>query len=209
MTISSAITILLFALASAVVCFAQPDQISALEPGLRDALVRDASCASESAPRIADDPAAQFLQSHVKLQTFRGAHPGSIVVLDGACHCSERGSERGSTNGSTSGAESGAEAGSQAANCATYVYLRSGESYRLALHGVFASLRPLSKGLRHGMPSLTARFEAGDSKAETVIFEWSGKEYQPTLCASIVESGKRRLAISKHACAASPALAAQ
>ena len=201
MTTSSAIAILLFALASALASFAQPGQISALEPGLRDALLRDASCSSQSAPRIADDPAAQFLQSHVKLHTFRGAHPGSIVVLDGACHCPERGSERGATNS--------AEAGSQAANCATYLYLRSGDSYRLALHGVFASLRPLSKGLRHGMPSLTARFEAGDSKAETVIFEWSGTEYKPTLCASIVESGKRRLPITKHACAASPALAVQ
>ncbi len=209
MTTSSAIAILLFVLASALASFAQPDQISALDPGLRDALVRDASCGSQSAPRIADDPAAQFLQSHVKLQTFRGTQHGLIVVLDGACRCSEIGPERGSERGSTSGATSGAEAGSQAANCATYVYLRSGDSYRLALHGVFASLRPLSKGLRHGMPSLTARFEAGDSKAETVIFEWSGKEYQPTLCASIVESGKRRLPITKHACANSPALAAQ
>ena len=54
------------------------------------------------------------------------------------------------------------------------------------------------------MPSLTARFEAGDSKAETVISEWSGKGYQPTLCASIVESGKRRLPITKHVFRLSP-----
>lgn len=217
MTTSSAITILLFVLASALACSAQPDQVSALEPGLRDALVRDASCASESAPRIADDPSAQFLQSQIRVQTFRGTHPGSIVVLEGACHCLEHGSEhisehsseRASTKGSTSASTSGAEAGSHAVNCATYVYLRSSGAYRLALHGAFASLRPLSKGLRHGVPSLTARFEAGDSKAETVIFEWTGSEYKPTLCASIVESGKRRLPISKHACAGSPALAEQ
>ncbi len=186
----SAIAILLFALASALVCSAQSGQVSNLDPGLRDALVRDATCSAQSAPRIADDPSSQFLQSQVRVQTFRGTHPGSIVVLDGACHCGEGGSEGGSKLG----------------NCATYVYLRKGDSYLLALHGVFASLRPLLKSLRYGMPSLTGRYEAGDSKAETVIFEWSGKDYKPTLCASIVESNKRRLAIAKHDCANSPAL---
>jgi hypothetical protein len=60
------------------------------------------------------------------------------------------------------------------------------------------------------MPSLAARFEAGDSKTETVIFEWTGAEYSPTLCASTVQStGKRRAVIVKHACTNSPALAAQ
>jgi len=193
MRIRSAIAIILFALASALICSAQPGQISSLEPGLRDALVRDATCADKSAPRVADDPSFS-LQSHVRVQTFRGVHPGSIVVLDGACDCWD----------------SGAKGGSKLGNCATYVYLRTGDSYRLALHGVFASLHPLLKSLRYGMPSLTARFDAGDSKAETFIFEWTGKDYKPTLCASIVEStGKRRAAITKHSCANSPALPAQ
>ncbi len=193
MRMRSAIAILLFALAGALACFAQPGQVSSLEPGLRDAIVRDASCTPQPAARIADDPSAHFLLSHVRLQTFRGAHPGSIVVLDGACHCSEGGSEGGADHG----------------NCATYVYLRSGDTYRLALHGILASLRPL-KGSRHGMPSLAARFEADDSKTETVIFEWTGAEYSPTLCASTVQStGKRRAVIVKHDCANSPAIAAQ
>jgi hypothetical protein len=187
------IAILLFALAGALVCSAQSDQVSSLEPSLRDALVHDASCTAQSAQSIADDPSAQFVQSHVRIQTFRGAHPGTIVVLDGACHC----------------VDSGSEGVSKLGNCATYVYLRAGDTYRLALHGVFATLRPVLKSLRFGMPSLTARFEAGDSKAETVIFEWTGKDYKPTLCASIVESGKRRLPITKHDCSNSPALSAQ
>ena len=191
MRTSSAITILLFALISVLACYAQSDQISSLEPGLRDALVRDASCTAQPAPRIADDPSTQFLQSNVRVQTFRGIVPGSIVVLDGACHCWE----------------SHGEGVSKLGNCATYVYLRTGDGYRLTLHGIFASLRPLVKGLRFGMPSLTGRYEAGGSKAETVIFEWTGKEYKPVLCASIVESNKRRLAITKHECANSPAVA--
>jgi hypothetical protein len=193
MRIRSAIAILLFALASALVCSAQIDQISSLEPGLRDALVHDASCSAQSAPRIADDPSFS-LQSHVRVQTFRGVHPGSIVVLDGACDCWD----------------SGTKGSSKLGNCATYVYLRTGDSYRLVLHGVFASMHPLLKSLRFGMPSLTARFDAGDSKAETFIFEWTGKDYKPTLCASIVEStGKRRASITKHACTNSLSLPPQ
>jgi hypothetical protein len=102
-----------------------------------------------------------------------GREVGSIVAVKGPCHC-------------------------QGANCDALVYLRSGQDYRLALHEKYASLHPM-KIVKRGMPSLTGQFEINPLKIETTVYDWTGKDYRPSLCATVTKS-KRVPTIAQHPC---------
>ena len=94
-----------------------------------------------------------------------GRDVGTIVEVQGACHC-------------------------QNANCDALVYLRSGEGYKLALREKYASLHPM-KIVKQGMPSLTGQFAINSLKMETTVYDWDGKVYKPSLCATVMK-GKRK-----------------
>jgi len=146
--------------------------IADLSPELRDALVRDAAC-KNSTPADGD-----LLQSPVTTQEIHSAARGDLGVIaafsDG-CHC-------------------------EGVNCGTYVYLKSSGSYKLAFAGSFASLHPM-KVSRNGYPSLTGRLQVSDSRAETTVFDWNGKNYRPSLCATVTQGGNRkRPSIVRHPC---------
>jgi hypothetical protein len=104
-----------------------------------------------------------------------GRDVGTIIEVQGACHC-------------------------QDTNCDALVYLRSGEGYKLALHEKYASLHPM-KIVKQGMPSLTGQFEIGSLKMETTVYDWDGKSYKPSLCATVIK-GKRVPSITRHPCKA-------
>lgn len=104
-----------------------------------------------------------------------GREVGTIVEVQGACHC-------------------------QNGNCDALVYLRNGEGYRLALHEKYASLHPM-KIVKQGMPSLTGQFEVSTLKMETTVYDWDGKSYKPSLCATVIK-GKRVPSITRHRCKA-------
>jgi hypothetical protein len=102
-----------------------------------------------------------------------GRDVGTIVAVQGACHC-------------------------QSTNCDNLVYLRNAQGHRLALHEKFASLHPM-KIVKSGMPSLTGQFEISPLKMETTVYDWNGKEYRPTLCATVIKD-KRPPKITRHPC---------
>ena len=102
-----------------------------------------------------------------------GHDAGVIVEVQGVCHC-------------------------QSTNCDALVYLRSGEGYKLALHEKYASLHPM-KIVKQGMPSLTGQFETSPLKMETTVYDWDGKEYKPSLCATVIK-GKKVPSITQHPC---------
>ena len=102
-----------------------------------------------------------------------GKELGTIVQVQGACHC-------------------------QTTNCDALVYLRDGHDYRLALHEKYASLHPM-KIVKLGMPSLTGQFEVSSLKMETTVYDWDGKTYKPSLCATVIK-GKRVPSITRHPC---------
>jgi hypothetical protein len=104
-----------------------------------------------------------------------GRDVGTIVEVQGACHC-------------------------QGTNCDALVYLRNGEGYKLALHEKYASLHPM-KIVKQGMPSLTGQFEIGSLKMETTVYDWDGKTYKPSLCATVTR-GKKVPSITRHPCKA-------
>jgi hypothetical protein len=85
-------------------------------------------------------------------------------------------------------------------NCSTFVYLKSGDSYKLALQDRFSSLKPM-KIVKHGMPSLSGKFQVSAGQEETTVFDWSGRQYQPSLCATVTQRKNVRLpSISRHPC---------
>jgi len=105
-----------------------------------------------------------------------GGHDvGMIVEVQGACHC-------------------------QSTNCDALVYLKSGEGYKLALHEKYVSLHPM-KIVKQGMPSLTGQFEINSLKMETTVYDWDGKAYKPSLCATVIK-GKKVPTITRHPCKA-------
>src|SRR5262249_12711259 len=104
-----------------------------------------------------------------------GRESGTIVKVEGACHC-------------------------QSSNCDTLVYLHSGDQYHLALHEKYASLHPM-KIVKHGMPSLTGEFEINAQKVETTVYDWDGKDYKPSLCATVIK-GAKLPKITQHPCKA-------
>jgi hypothetical protein len=104
-----------------------------------------------------------------------GRDAGTIVAVQGGCHC-------------------------QGTNCDSLVYLHNGQRYRLALHEKYASLHPM-KIVKLGMPSLTGQFEISDVKMETTVYDWDGKDYRPSLCATVIKGG-RVPRITQHPCKA-------
>ena len=106
-----------------------------------------------------------------------GREVGAIIEVQGACHC-------------------------QNTNCDALVYLRNGEGYKLALHEKYASLHPM-KIVKLGMPSLTGQFEISTLKMETTVYDWDGKAYKPSLCATVIK-GKKVPSITRHPCKALP-----
>jgi hypothetical protein len=104
-----------------------------------------------------------------------GREVGTIVAVQGTCHC-------------------------QSSNCDTLVYLRNGDQYRLALREKYASLHPM-KIVKYGMPSLTGEFAVSAQKMETTVYDWDGKGYRPSLCATVIK-GTRLPRITQHPCRA-------
>lgn len=151
----------------------QSARIADLQPTLRQALAHDDACVAGSTGDISN----QALQSPVETEEIRtGGHDDGIIAApqDG-CDCS---------NG----------------NCSTFVYLKSGDGYKLALEERFASLHPM-KIVKHGLPSLSGKFQVSAIQEETTVFDWSGKQYDPSLCATITQRRNIRLpSIARHPC---------
>lgn len=149
-----------------VVCVAQQDSLS---PDLKAAALKDAACTA-----AADSSTNDSMLEALPIRSA-GRDVGTIVEVQGACHC-------------------------QKTNCDALVYLRSGEGYKLALHEKYASLHPM-KIVKQGMPSLTGQFEINSLKMETTIYDWDGKTYKPSLCATVIK-GKKVPLITRHPCRA-------
>jgi hypothetical protein len=169
---------LLFALMAGTAFSGEPSgRIADLQPELKQALVRDDSCVSS--PNR--NQATQELQSPVMTEEIlsSGREAGVIAAPQDDCHC---------RNG----------------NCSTFVYLRAGETYHLAFEESFASLRPM-KVSKHGLPSLSGKFQVTPRQEETTIYDWSGRDYEPSLCATVTQHENRRLpSISQHPCKKAP-----
>jgi hypothetical protein len=157
-----------------VVCFAQQEE---LPPDLKAAALKDAACTKTVDSQSEDTKSVDTKTSDSTVEALpirsSGREVGTIVEVQGACHC---------RNG----------------NCDALVYLRNGEGYRLALHEKYASLHPM-KIVKQGMPSLTGQFEVSTLKMETTVYDWDGKNYKPSLCATVVK-GKRVPSITRHPC---------
>jgi hypothetical protein len=145
---------------------AQTDELS---PELKAAALRDAACATTVNAQNGD---ARLSALPIRAG---GRELGTIVAVQGACHC-------------------------QSNNCDTLVYVHSGQGQRLSVHEKYASLHPM-KVVKRGMPSLTGTFEVSTAKAETTVYDWDGKDYRPSLCATVTK-GKRVPTIAQHACKA-------
>lgn len=148
-------------------------RIADLQPELKQALAHDDTCV-KSADRT---QATEELQSPVLTQEIlsQGREAGVIAAPQDDCHC---------RNG----------------NCSTFVYLKSGDAYRLAFEDRFASLRPM-KVVKHGLPSLSGKFQVSQMREETTIYDWSGRDYEPSLCATVTLHEHQKLpSISQHSC---------
>jgi hypothetical protein len=163
---STALFFFIFISGLMVVCCAQQDSLPA---DLKAAALKDAACsvAGDVSP---SDPTLETLPIR-----SGGRDVGTIVEVQGACHC-------------------------QNTNCDALVYLRSGEGYKLALHEKYATLHPM-KIVKQGMPSLTGQFEINSLKMETTVYDWDGKAYKPSLCATVIKR-KKVPSITRHSCKA-------
>ena len=138
---------------------------------LKDAVLHDATC-GEPGGNTAPSDSTNLGSLEIRV----GARDlGTIVTVHGACHC-------------------------QGPNCDTLVYLHAGDGYRLALREKYASLHPM-KIVKRGMPSLTGQFEISAAKMETTVYDWDGKGYRPSLCATVIKN-KRVASIERHPCRA-------
>jgi hypothetical protein len=164
------ITFLIFIFLSGVVAVGVAQQ-EGLSADLKAAALRDAACT-----QAADTPEKDPTLESLAIRTG-GREVGTIVEVQGACHC-------------------------QNTNCDALVYLRSGEGYRLALHEKYASLHPM-KIVKQGMPSLTGQFEISSLKMETTVYDWNGKAYKPSMCATVIK-GKKVPTITQHPCKTLP-----
>ncbi len=172
------VVILILTVVNAAACLAQSQTSKApdLDPELSAMLARDSACESTGAVAGADQTQAAQIPSSVQtLHNSSGRNVGIVATAENACHCS---------NG----------------NCATYVYLKSGATYRLALKENLAALRPL-KGFKQSMPALSGKLRVSESEAETIIYEWDGSKYQPGICATVVQESGGHPLITKHPCA--------
>lgn len=170
---------ILVLLGGLALCAAQQEGLS---PDLRAAALKDAACTAavdtENASAKGIDGQSidtRKSESTVEALPIRtgGRDVGTIIEVQGACHC-------------------------QNGNCDALVYLRNGEGYRLALHEKYASLHPM-KIVKQGMPSLTGQFEVSTLKMETTVYDWDGKSYKPSMCATVIK-GKRVPSITRHRC---------
>jgi hypothetical protein len=171
--------ILLLTVVGAGACSAQSQSSKALDldPELTAMLTRDSACDSKGTV-LAQTQAVQAPPDIQALHNSSGRNVGIIATVADACHCSR-------------------------GNCAHYVYVKSGQTYRLALKQNLALLRPL-KGFKQSMPALSGKMQVSDSEAETIIYEWSDGEYQPGICATVVQESSGHPLITKHACAKNP-----
>ena len=154
--------------------------VADLPAGLQEALLRDAACEKHGNSPAGNQ--ARFLETPIVTQGIRGAthaEVGVIAAFQDGCHCRD-------------------------ANCTTYVYLKNGKGYKLAFSRVFTSLHPM-RVFNRGLPSLTGKVQLSESKAETTIYDWTGREYQPSLCATLTQDkGQARPTIARHVCAKGP-----
>jgi len=171
MTIKKTLVMFLILMTSAIGRSAN-GTIADLPAQLRDSLLRDAAC--NDAPD-ADTARARLLESQVDIQEIHGSPGGLIASPQGSCACA----------GST---------------CSTYVYRKDGQSYRLGFKGEFTSLHPM-KIYKRGMPSLTAKLQINETLAETTVYDWSGQNYEASLCATVTQGRNQRLpSIARHEC---------
>lgn len=156
------------------------ETIADLPARLQEALRRDSAC-EKTAHTVSTD-APQFLHTPIVTQPIlgpKGKEVGLVVAPQGGCHC-------------------------KGANCATFVYLKSGLAYKLAFSHIFSSLHQM-KAFNGGFPSLSGKLEVDESRAETRVYDWTGRDYQAKLCATITQStGQKRPTIVRHACGSTP-----
>jgi hypothetical protein len=175
------ITVLILVLLGGLLalCAAQQEGLS---PDLKAVALKDAACTTAMGAHNGDAKGVdgQYVDTKDSDSTVEalpihssGREIGTIVEVQGACHC-------------------------QNGNCDALVYLRNREGYRLALHEKYASLHPM-KIVKQGMPSLTGQFEVSTLKMETTVYDWDGKSYKPSLCATVIK-GKRVPSITRHPC---------
>jgi len=146
--------------------------VANLEPNLQQAILHDGACVRPSAAPVDD-----LLRVPVKTEEIHasGREAGVIASPQDTCHC-------------------------EGENCATFVYLKSGDSYRLALENKFSSLHPM-KIVKHGLPSLSGKLQISPVQEETTVYDWNGQEYQPSLCATVIQHKNQRLpSITEHPC---------
>lgn len=153
-------------------------RIADLQPELQQALEHDAALCTATPPNAAAEAGSQqLLQSPVLTEEIRvaGREAGIIAAPQDACHCRNE-------------------------NCSTFVYLKSGDGYKLVLTDALASLHPM-KIVKNGLPSLSGKFQVNEMQEETTIFDWDGHAYQPSLCATVTHRKNIKLpAIAQHAC---------
>jgi len=175
------VLVLVLTVVNVTACLAQSSKAPDMDPELRAMLARDSVCDSKGTVAGGDQApagASPLAQAPATVQTLHnsgGRNVGIIATVEDACHCSR-------------------------GNCANYVYLKSEQTYRLALKENLASLHPL-KGFKQSMPALSGKLQVSDSEAETIIYEWSGSEYRASICATVVQEMSGHPVITKHACA--------
>jgi hypothetical protein len=163
--------VFLFPTGLLAVCVAQQDSLS---PDLKAVALKDAACTTAGDASTGNASIGDPTLDTLPIRSS-GRDVGTIVEVQGACHC-------------------------QNTNCDALVYLRSGQGYKLALHEKYASLHPM-KIVKLGMPSLTGQFEINTLKMETTVYDWDGKGYKPSLCATVIK-GKKVPSITRHPCKA-------
>ena len=165
---------LLFVLFGGMAFSGEPSgRVANLQPELKQALTHDDACFKPSLTSAPD----QAMETPVDTQQIfsGGREAGIIAAPQDDCDC---------RNG----------------NCSTFVYLKSGDIYTLAMQHHFSSLKPM-KIVKHGLPSLSAKFQVSSAEEETTVYDWSGKAYEPSLCATVVQRKNVRLpSISRHPC---------
>lgn len=181
--------IVLLTVFGAASCWAQSQSTKApdLDLELSALLARDSVCDSKgtvaaAAQTAGASPLAQASPTVQTLHNSGGRNVGIIATVEDACHCSR-------------------------GNCTNYVYLKSGQTYRLALKENLASLHPL-KGFKQSMPALSGKLQVSESEAETIIYEWGVSEYRASICATVVQESGHPV-ITKHPCAAETGVQSQ
>ena len=149
-------------------------QQDSLSPDLKAAALKDAACTTAGDASAVNTNTTDPTLEALPIRSA-GRDVGTIVEVQGACHC-------------------------QNMNCDALVYLKNGEGYKLALHEKYASLHPM-KIVKQGMPSLTGQYEISTLKMETTVYDWDGKAYKPSLCATVIKR-KKVPSITRHPCKA-------